>query len=199
MPGECTLAPNGCCAGCGQPTTADLDAVNRTKLMAHHDAVCSTPTPSCPKCATMQNPDLLAACALGPGQCKVVEVSKSGLSVCATDGDCMLRPAQCCACGEQPVTSLVALAKAQESSYLAELGCANVDCAPCADPVKPPAGVSAKCEPATGHCKVQGPLPAASRWSARGRRSAPHAARARRWRGAPAPARELLARATALD
>ncbi|MCC6645451.1 MAG: hypothetical protein IT374_07775 [Polyangiaceae bacterium] len=153
-PGDCALAANTCCGTCGKPSAADLDAVNKTKLKAHQSEVCPTPQP-CPKCASMPNPDLLAACALGPGTCAVLQVSKSPLSACKVDDDCTLRAPQCCSCGEQPAEGLAAIAKAQLGAYMAELGCGNVSCAPCADPPTPPAGVHAVCD--AGHCKLAGP------------------------------------------
>ncbi len=155
-PGECALAPDGCCGACGQPTVAEVDAVNRAKLAEHHAAVCNDPTPACPKCPSATNPDLLAACALGPGKCVVVEVSKNPLSLCQTDADCKLRAPQCCSCGEVPASGLVAIAKSLENAYTKELGCENVDCAPCAEPPTVPAGVKAVCELGTHHCKVSG-------------------------------------------
>jgi hypothetical protein len=153
-PGDCTLAANSCCGTCGVPGLADVDAIHKGQNSAHFSDVCKEPDPLCPDCLSGINPDLLAVCALGLGQCTAVEVSKSPLSACKSDDDCLLRATKCCACGQISETSLVAISKAQEPSYLSELGCSLVDCGPCQTPPTPPPGHAALCNLSTGHCAI---------------------------------------------
>lgn len=152
-PGECTLAANNCCGVCGKPEAANVDAVNDSKLAEHFATVCDDPNPACPECVSQNNPDLLAICALGPGECHVLEVSKSVFSECEKDDDCLLRPPSCCYC-EMVAENVVALSVKLENSYNAELECDAVDCAPCPNPIEPPPGLTAICDPATKHCRI---------------------------------------------
>lgn len=153
VPGDCTLAAKGCCAPCGMPGIGDMDAVNQSKIDEHQKDVCGEEPPICPACATMTNPDLLAACALGQGKCVALEVSKSSFAECSKDDDCMLRAATCCGCGPYDKEQLLALNKTRNAAYMSELGCDLVDCAPCDKPELPP-GVKAVCDPQTKHCRV---------------------------------------------
>jgi hypothetical protein len=152
-PGDCTLQAKGCCAPCGMPGIDDVDAVNQSKIDEHQKDVCGEELPVCPACATMPNPDLLAACALGQGKCVALEVSKSSFAACTKDEDCMLRAATCCGCGPYDKEQLLALNKGQNAAYASELGCDLVNCAPCENP-EFPEGVKAVCDPQTKHCRV---------------------------------------------
>lgn len=153
VPGDCTIAANTCCGVCGMPELKDVDAVNKAAGQAHFQAVCPEPGP-CPACATMQNPDLMAACALGQGKCIALEISKSSFASCSKDEDCLLRTPQCCACGALAKEQLVAINQGLNAAFMSELGCDQVDCAPCVDPPDPPAGVKAVCDPQTKLCRV---------------------------------------------
>jgi hypothetical protein len=124
------------------------------QLGAHFDAVCNDPNPMCPGCPSATNPDLLAVCALGVGQCTTIEVSKSPFAECKSDSDCVLRAAACCACGQLSEFSMVVLSKTQESGYLTELGCNLVDCGFCQEPPTPPPGYKAACNLTTNHCGI---------------------------------------------
>lgn len=151
--GECTLQVKGCCAPCGMPGINDMDAVNKSRTQQHQQEVCGEELPICPACASIPNPDLLAACALDQEKCVVLEVSKSFFSECIQDDDCMVRAATCCGCGPYEKGQLVALNKARNASYMSELGCDAVDCIPCDKP-EIPLGIKAVCDPQTKHCKI---------------------------------------------
>lgn len=149
MPGECMLAANNCCGSCGAPTIGQVDAVNVGKSKEHFTAVCPHPEDvACPGCASMDNPDLVAMCALGQGKCVAVELSKSPFTECAQESDCVLRYSACCECGATGLPS--AFAKTQLTSYLQSVCSPLADCADCIPQY--PAGAKAVCD--AGHCKA---------------------------------------------
>jgi hypothetical protein len=148
-PGQCQLAPKGCCDGCGIPLLESRDAVNSSTLDQHYAEVCPVPEP-CPKCASKQNPDLAAFCE--QPSCAVIEVSKHPVSACASDADCTLRFAECCDCSGAP-EQLIATNQKGYYEYEQQVcpgggGCPS-DCAP-----QHPAGYVASCDVSTGHCRV---------------------------------------------
>lgn len=152
-PGDCMILANSCCGACGMPGLDDVDAVNLQKIDEHFKDVCGEENPTCPACASMNNPDLLAACALGQGKCVALEVSKSPFAACTKDDECVVRAPNCCGCGPYSKEQLLAVNIAQEASYMNELRCDEVDCAPCEDPQFPP-GIKAVCDPETKHCRL---------------------------------------------
>jgi hypothetical protein len=147
---DCIVVSNSCCDACGEPTLAQVDAVNRFRVDDQRDDVCPDPVP-CPKCASQDNPDLLATCAAE--RCQAVDIRTHAVSSCALDTDCKLRVSGCCECGGSTLPeALIAINASLETAYR-ELACdAGQACAECA-PVYP-TEVEAHCAP-DGHCAVR--------------------------------------------
>ncbi|HEX2675395.1 MAG TPA: hypothetical protein VHM19_02115, partial [Polyangiales bacterium] len=93
-PSDCIVVGLGCCGVCGKPELEDVIAIRRDALPARQER-CRTAT--CPACATMTNPSLIATCR--SGQCAVVDVEQEdAISACHDDGDCRIRGTSCCEC-----------------------------------------------------------------------------------------------------
>ncbi|MCB9636755.1 MAG: hypothetical protein H6721_31980 [Sandaracinus sp.] len=147
---QCTLAIDDCCGGCGMPTLDDFDPILITQADAHRAAVCTDPTPICPGCAVMPNPNLGATCSMS--RCTEFDVRALALSACTRDEDCRLRVADCCECGgDTSPFALIAIRNDAEGRYT-DLVCPNdIGCPECAPAY--PADVSAFCAD-DGHCAV---------------------------------------------
>jgi hypothetical protein len=146
---DCQLAPSGCCPTCGSPTLADVDAVNVTMTTAHFSEVCPAPTP-CPRCATGENPSLVAVCQ--SMHCAAVDLSMLPSSACTADADCIVRYANCCGCSgtESEVVSVRGDAESAIEQLLCDGGGCAADCVPRPDP-----SFRAVCSPTTHHCAAE--------------------------------------------
>ena len=159
---QCTL-PGTCVARESQFCCFDCDPSESEgaywKLVPQHDIdVCTAHPGSCGgKCypeAHTKGQSFHAVCE--NGTCGVVDVRKDVLSACTQDSDCLLRSSGCCDSCTPDLDHLIALAKTEVPSYLAQ-ACnpeAPVSCSSCAPQV--PAGASAVCN-AGGHCEVVPP------------------------------------------
>ena len=150
---ECELTSVTCCGTCGEPTTSDVTAIAKVHDAEWRSAVCGPGPGACPGCASRPNPDLRVTCTAA--HCRVLDVHTDAVSACESDADCMVRAPECCEpCGAVSPYDLVALSRAQLSTYLAETcpsgGTSCPDCAP-----SYPAGVTAKCDD-TKHCVLVG-------------------------------------------
>jgi hypothetical protein len=154
-PAQCVLAPVGCCSKCGPTEITDFDAIQRDQVDAHHAAVCPVPE-SCPKCASMIGPNLVALCRAE--RCVGVDLRQDVLSECATDADCTMRAGSgCCeSCAVASASELVAL-NVGKVGALAALVCDPLAgaCPPCM-PVYP-ASAKAVCDPSSKHCRIAAP------------------------------------------
>lgn len=148
-PGECSALVPGCCGVCGEPGLADVVGVNTTKRAEFKSATCDDPTPTCPKCAQMQEPSLVAFCK--SGACAALDIRKDSLSSCRTDEDCVVRDANCCESCVPTAFELVALAKTEVSHYRNEICAPDQGCPACVPMY--PANVRAACG-SGGHCQA---------------------------------------------
>ena len=143
VPSDCVIVSNGCCDTCGMPTLADVDAVNKSFLAEHYDAVCGVPNPMCPECVTMLNPELIATCR--DGFCLALDVGADEITACTSSEDCVIRTPECCECGADMTLGVLIAIRSDSRSDLEELVCdPDVDCAMCA-PVYPD-NVEAVCD-----------------------------------------------------
>jgi hypothetical protein len=147
---DCILSPASCCAVCGKPALADVDAVNRERQDEHFRDICPDPGP-CPKCAESPNPELSATCT--NGACVALDIREHQTSVCSSNDDCRLRVTGCCECGGSTASwALIAIARDGEPSYQALVCDPDQACDECA-PVYP-TDVEAYCE-THGHCAIR--------------------------------------------
>jgi len=129
------------------PQACGVVAVGVPFASAYSQKICGTATPTCPACATPQNPSLHAACR--KGRCTTVDLAVDASTACTKDDECVARAPDCCgACG--PGGAFVALRKDAVASYVAEV-CGKTKCAQCKSPPTPPKAV---CDPKTKHCVV---------------------------------------------
>lgn len=132
VPSVCAVRSRSCCGSCGEPTPTDLVAVRADRLGDYAELACP-PVAACPACAGRPDPYLLATCDTsgpGTGHCVAVDLHSSPLTECVVDGDCMLGPRTCCACGT--VTDTEAIAFNLEHGSLRALVCdPDVTCPPC--------------------------------------------------------------------
>ncbi|MRG91128.1 hypothetical protein [Polyangium spumosum] len=152
-PGQCTLAPNTCCA-CGEPTLADVEPVHADLADDYVSSMCPAELPPCPPCAPLPNPDLFAYCEAGG--CAAADVTQHGFSECTTAADCRLRLGMgCCEPCAGDGAGLVAIA-ASATSAVYELLCPpDTGCPACA-PVYP---TEWKADCVAGHCAVVPAMP----------------------------------------
>jgi hypothetical protein len=147
----CMLATPGCCGTCGPVTLASYVAIDASQASAFHSATCPAPEP-CPNCATIPDPNYLAACR--SGECTAIDLRNDAMSACATDADCRLRwGGECCECGAAPY-QLVALASASEPALDAILCAPATSCTRHCAPMPYPTDKKAVCNPTTLHCAV---------------------------------------------
>ncbi|MFO0555712.1 MAG: hypothetical protein U0271_45470 [Polyangiaceae bacterium] len=147
---QCVLRANTCCGTCGEPTLADVDAVNSDKVDAHQQEVCPNPVP-CPDCISLVNPDLLATCT--EGTCTAIDVRKDAVSACTADTDCRLRTQGCCECGGSTAEEDLIAVRVDAASDFAALACdPEVGCPAC-EPMYP-TSVEAFCAD-DGHCDIR--------------------------------------------
>lgn len=145
-PTDCSVVPVTCCGTCGTATSGDMIAVRNDEASAWRDAVCGGGPIACPDCAAMPDPFLVATCEAG--NCLARDLHLDALTQCATDTDCTLAPATCCACGVIGFGAAIAFNPTRGS--LASLICdPRADCPPC---VPTFTGIAAHC--VTGHCVV---------------------------------------------
>jgi hypothetical protein len=126
---ECVLRSASCCGSCGAPTRADVIAINQATLAAYTTSVCD-PNQTCPDCAAMTDPTLVATCQ--QGQCEVVDLTTSPMTACTTDTACVIRTNACCECGgPMDQGSIIALNHDAGASYAALVCDPNVGCLDC--------------------------------------------------------------------
>jgi hypothetical protein len=155
VPSECVLASKSCCGVCGEPTIADVDAINAVHLEHHMVEVCPDPDAEpCPECPSAINASLVASCV--EGTCKAIDLERVPWArSCAVQDDCVLRSATCCEpCGDADPWSLVAVHRDQLDE-VAELLCDPMASCPACVPVYPP-DVIAYCDD-RGLCAVRLP------------------------------------------
>ena len=150
-PGSCVLAQNGCCGVCGAPTLADVTAVNAARVAEFRASTCTDPAPTCPGCASMNDPNLQAFCR--GGRCTAVDLRNDALSACATDADCQLRYEACCECGASGDFNIVAIRGDKSGAYSAERCPSSTACPECAPFY--PSTLRAACDATTKHCVVR--------------------------------------------
>lgn len=153
QPGTCALATNGCCGTCGTPKLADFTPINTARAAEFRAFTCTDPTPPCPGCATMEDPNLQAFCR--GGRCTGVDIRTDALSMCTTDDDCALRYEACCECGASGDHTIIAIRRDKLGAYSTERCPPMTGCPECAPTY--PAEMRAACDPATKHCYVQTP------------------------------------------
>lgn len=148
---ECRLSARGCCGVCAGASLDEFDGVNRARLEEHRDDLCPPPLPACAPCeeSYVPEPNYLALCL--EGACTPVDLRESGLSLCTSDEECVVRRADCCQCGD----ALVALPGTSRSDYDAIVCDPAADCPDCGR--MPPVGVQGSC--VAGHCVVEPLLP----------------------------------------
>jgi hypothetical protein len=148
-PGQCVAKVPGCCGVCGAPTFEDVVGVNSDKVEDLRTQTCRDTHPTCPKCAEMAEPNLVAFCE--DKRCTAHDVRADAVSSCKTDDDCMLRASTCCeSCGSSPF-DLIAIARKEALPFQTEICGAAQACDACA-PIYP-AGLRAACG-TNGHCKI---------------------------------------------
>ena len=146
-PGQCTLAVPGCCGVCGAPTIEDVEPIHSTNAQAFFDATCTEEDPTCPGCATFDNPNLFATCEAGT--CTKHNLPSDDFSLCEQAGDCTLRLGTgCCDCNDG--TEWVAIA-VSATDDLAAAVCDPLEACPDCAPM-PPDTIAADCQ--NGHCVV---------------------------------------------
>lgn len=147
---ECMLIPASCCGRCGEPTATDMIALHRDDVASNRARVCATDAGpvGCPECAGMPDPLLRAIC--DEGACRAVNLATEDITVCASDADCVISPAQCCGCGELSVHDSIAYNPMRGS--VGDFTCDD-DMAPCPPCVPDERGVIARCE--AGRCVVR--------------------------------------------
>jgi hypothetical protein len=130
------------------PTACGVVSVATQHVDALEARLCGgAEAPACVACGSPANLELHAACRRG--RCVTVDLEVDATSACATDDECVARPAFCCApCGLGG--PYVALRKDAAAQYTQEI-CGKVKCASCATPPTPPRAV---CDPRTKHCAV---------------------------------------------
>jgi hypothetical protein len=153
-PGWCLEQYNGCCPPCGLEKISDLSGVNRdpAQIDAFRASQCSDPGPDCPNCMTETDPNLMSFCV--SAQCQMIDVRTDAISSCTSDGDCVMRYADCCeSCGAPNGSLLIAINAMKAGEYSAQVCDPNGGggCPPCV-PTYPP-DWSAFCG-GDGHCKV---------------------------------------------
>lgn len=152
-PAQCLLAITDCCGKCGEPAITDFDAIHRDHASARRAAVCKEPSPACPDCITLPNPNLVAFCR--DERCVGVDLRADSIAECAKDDDCTLRAgSDCCeSCGVPEPSRLIALAKTKAGELPAQV-CDPLAgaCPPCVPSY--PATVKAACDPSTKRCRV---------------------------------------------
>jgi hypothetical protein len=151
QPGTCMLATNGCCGVCGTPKLSDLSPINTARAADFQKFPCSDPSPTCPGCATMNDPNLQAFCR--GGRCTGVDLRADALSSCATDDDCTLRYEACCECGASGDSNIVAIRRDKLGAYSSERCPPSTGCPECAPAY--PSTLRAVCDPTTKHCAVR--------------------------------------------
>lgn len=151
---DCTLRPAGCCYPCGSWSADDFDGVDVEETAQHMGLVCAEPVP-CPRCATMPDPNVYAACSPdeGPyGTCRARDLRADPAIVgCTSSDECRIRAASCCECGaDTSISNLVAVRRgAPIEDALCDAGQACDECAPTY-----PAEVSAYCNLSRGVCEL---------------------------------------------
>jgi len=148
-PGQCEALVPGCCGVCGAPGLGDVVGVNSDQRDQMKAATCGDPNPTCPKCATQIEPNLVAFC--DSGRCTPLDIRTDPVSSCHSDSDCMLRTAACCESCAPNAFELVAIAKQEATRYQSEVCRTDQACPACA-PIYPAGWVAACGE--GGHCQV---------------------------------------------
>lgn len=149
VPSACTLRPASCCGSCGAATPDDMIALPNGEVAAYVAAVCEGVP--CPECARPNDPYLIATCTAG--ECVAVDLHAHPFTECASSTDCVLSPAQCCACGLLSEGETIAHNPA--AGGLGMLICdPDADCPPC---VPDFGALEARCE--AGRCVVFTPAP----------------------------------------
>ncbi len=149
VPSACTLRPASCCGACGAATPTDMIALPDGEVAAYVAGMCADV--GCPECAALPDPYLIATCTAG--QCVAVDLHTHPLTECALDTDCVLSPAQCCACGLLAAHETIAHNPARGG--LGTLTCdPDADCPPC---VPDFGALEARCD--AGRCVVRAPAP----------------------------------------
>lgn len=149
VPSACTLRPASCCGSCGAATPDDMIALPNGEVADYVAAVCVGA--ACPECARPNDPYLLATCTAG--ECVAVDLHAHPLTECASSTECVLSPAQCCACGL--LSAQEAIAHNPARGGLGTLICdPDADCPPC---VPDFGALEARCD--AGRCVVFTPAP----------------------------------------
>ena len=138
LPADCVIAPRTCCGECGAATERDSVAVPRV-WRDEGRITCEGADMGCPDCFQETDPALIATCQAH--HCRVVALARESITACATDAECVLRPAQCCECGASAFLSV----RRDSVDQLDRLLCGEepVACPECVG--RPPAGLLASC------------------------------------------------------
>lgn len=148
-PGQCVLALNSCCGGCGMPELSSFAAINQAAASAFQKAVCPTPQP-CPECGGQPNPNLFTYCDVD--HCVAADARTHAVSECTETSDCVLRYGMgCCESTCNGVESeLTCVSVKGFQAIHTALGCDSVACDACI-PVYP-MYAAPLCN--NGHCEV---------------------------------------------
>jgi hypothetical protein len=120
---ECELVPRSCCGHCGVPAPGDVRAVP-----AGSDRRPSRCTGSaCPRCHAEPDPRLVATCTRA-GECAVLDLTRSPLTACENDAQCVVVARDCCECGAQ---AWVAVRGSAADTYRERVCAADQACPDC--------------------------------------------------------------------
>ncbi len=123
---ECELVPRSCCGTCGVPTSGDVRAV----LSATYRRPSRCTGGACPRCHADPDPRLVATCTRA-GECAVLDLTRSPLTTCDTDAQCVVVARQCCDCGAH---EWVAVRGSAADSYRERVCSAVQACPECVTP-----------------------------------------------------------------
>jgi hypothetical protein len=151
---ECTLEPDGCCAGCPFTDFENLDGVNVMFTAEHRLAVCPE-TMGCEPCAVdidpLRIPPHFATCM--DDRCTPVDLSATAMTDCAADTDCRVRVRDCCPCGATLTEGNFIAVRGDAEGDFQGMVCDDLACPEC-EPVYPDT-VEAFCD--DGTCALRRP------------------------------------------
>jgi hypothetical protein len=147
-PSDCVVQSLTCCPSCGLPNPSNYRAMNRYSQDGFRRGLCAG-MDACPGCdAQVGINTLLATCV--QGQCVLLDLLESEVTLCSTAKDCHLRVPECCECGgSTDEYSVVAVSSSSSVAYSSLMCSLNQVCADCA-PIYP----NLQTECTTGHCRV---------------------------------------------
>ena len=143
--GNCILENRSCCPACLDAKVSQMQAMNKVQWKKFQQA-CKAKKVKCKKCRNPGfNSNFVVLCE--SYKCVVRDFRQTVHAKCASDADCVLRAAPCCACKGPPV----ALSTAGLASYQSER-CGSKKCKACG--AAKFTGVSAVC--LKGRCSMKG-------------------------------------------